>query len=453
MVDATGARSSGGLHLSVCIGADRIRDAMLVPRCSKSPNEEVCIHAGNGLPVTQRSAVVVVVDRLGAGWLGPYGNTWIETPGFNRLASQSLMFETALSDSAELSTYYRSVWSGQHAFAQSLDGPDSLCRLLGSTAVETHLLTDSQQLAGLPPAAEFDRLTEVPSMSIDSNAETMGDTQLARLFATAADAVLDSQEPFCLWVHATGLSGCWDAPLELREQFAEEDDPSAPGFVEVPDRRLDHGFDPDWLLGIQHACAGQVALLDACMEVLVDAIDASRVADNSLLIVTSPRGFPVGEHHRVGACDHALFGELIQVPLFCRFPEGKMATVRERGLIQPASLYDTLADWFDVLQRPSSQWAHSFLLPSEESACFRDRGFSVAAGYQAVRTPGWFLCTSDEEEHKLFVKPDDRREVNDVSSRREDVVELLLEVLQDARGKVHGEPLRELAKVLVDGPE
>ena len=212
-------------------------------------------------------------------------------------------------------------------------------------------------------------------------------------------------------------------------------------------------FDPDWLLGIQHACAGQVVLLDACMEVLVDAIDASRAAENSLLIVTSPRGFPLGEHHRVGACDHALFGELIQIPLFCRFPEGKSASVRERGLIQPASLYDTLADWFDVLPRPASHWASSFLLPSEESASFRDRGFSVATGYQAVRTPGWFLCTAREDEHKLFVKPDDRWEVNDVASRREDVVELLLEVLHDARGKRHGEPLGELAQVLVDGPE
>ena len=99
--------------------------------------------------MTQRSAVVVVVDRLGAGWLGPYGNTWIETPGFNRLASQSLLFETALSDSAELSSYYRSVWTGQHACASSRDGPNSLNALLASTAVETHLLTDCQQLAGL----------------------------------------------------------------------------------------------------------------------------------------------------------------------------------------------------------------------------------------------------------------------------------------------------------------
>ena len=403
--------------------------------------------------MTQRSAVVVVVDRLGAGWLGPYGNTWIETPGFNRLASQSLLFETALSDSAELSSYYRSVWTGQHACANSCDGSNSLDALLASTAVETHLLTDCQQLAGFPFVSEFDRLTEVPRMAVDSNAETMGDTQLARLFATAADAVLDSQEPFCLWVHATGLNGPWDAPLELREQFAEDDDPSAPGFVEVPERRLDQGFDPDWLLGIQHACAGQVVLLDACMEVLVDAIDASRIADNSLLIVTSPRGFPLGEHHRVGACDHALFGELIQVPLLCRFPEGKSASIRERGLMQPASLYDTLADWFDVLQRPPSHWANSFLLPSEEGATFRDRGFSVATGYQAVRTPGWFLSTSQERRHQLFVKPDDRWEVNDVASRREDVVELLLEVLHDARRKRHGEPLEKLAQVLVDGPE
>lgn len=363
------------------------------------------------------------------------------------------MFEMALSDSAELSTYYRSVWSGQHAFARDLENPKNLCELLASTAVETHLLTDRREFAGSPMVSEFDRLTEVPSAPTGFNAKSMGDTQLARLFATAADAVLDSQEPFCLWVHASGLGGAWDAPVELREQFAEDEDPPAPGFVEVPERRLEHGFDPDWLLGIQHACAGQVVLLDACLEVLLDAIDASRVADNSLLIVTSPRGFPIGEHHRVGACDDALFGELIHVPLFCRVPDGRLATVREHGLIQPVSMYDTLADWFEVGCRPPSHWGNSFFLPSDESAVFRDRGFSASTGYQAVRTPGWFLCNSATGMHKLYVKPDDRWEVNEVSSRREDVVELLLEVLRDAQVNRPGEPLGELAQVLIEGPE
>ena len=46
--------------------------------------------------------VVFVIDRLGASWLGPYGNTWLETPHFNRLAAESLVCETAIADSSDL---------------------------------------------------------------------------------------------------------------------------------------------------------------------------------------------------------------------------------------------------------------------------------------------------------------------------------------------------------------
>ena len=40
-----------------------------------------------------RNAVVLVIDRLGADLLGAYGSTLFETPNFNRLAAQSLLFD------------------------------------------------------------------------------------------------------------------------------------------------------------------------------------------------------------------------------------------------------------------------------------------------------------------------------------------------------------------------
>ena len=71
----------------------------------------------SGLEKTTRSAVVVVVDRLGAGFLGPYGNTWLETPFWNEMADQSVLFEQAITDSPDLARIYRSYWQGVHAAA------------------------------------------------------------------------------------------------------------------------------------------------------------------------------------------------------------------------------------------------------------------------------------------------------------------------------------------------
>jgi arylsulfatase A-like enzyme len=38
------------------------------------------------------NAICLVVDRLHTGFLGAYGNTWIETPVFDRLAAESFHF-------------------------------------------------------------------------------------------------------------------------------------------------------------------------------------------------------------------------------------------------------------------------------------------------------------------------------------------------------------------------
>jgi arylsulfatase A-like enzyme len=64
-----------------------------------------------------RSAVVIVVDRLGAGFLGPYGNTWLDTPAVNSLASRSLLVETVIADSPVLADACGSYWTGRHALA------------------------------------------------------------------------------------------------------------------------------------------------------------------------------------------------------------------------------------------------------------------------------------------------------------------------------------------------
>ena len=53
-------------------------------------------------------------------------------------------------------------------------------------------------------------------------------------------------------------------------------------------------------------------------------------SDETLLTLTSSRGFPLGEHGRVGPCDGALFGELVHVPWMIRLPDAAGAALRSR---------------------------------------------------------------------------------------------------------------------------
>ena len=362
-----------------------------------------------------RSAIVIVVDRLGAAYLGPYGNTWLDTPAFNALASGSLVCETVLAESPILEETYRSYW-------------ESLRATFGG-GVSTALVTDEPLIAEHSLAAGFGHKIIVPAEAADHCAEDIGVTGMARLFAAAAEAVASLTPPYLLWVHAQGLAGPWDAPQELREQFRDEEDPQAGAFATPPQMRIDKEFDPDELLKLTHAYAGQVSLLDSQLAAILDMV-AARNEPETLLAVTSPRGYPLGEHRRVGACDDALYGELLHVPLLVQFPGNRAAPARTQAILQPADIATLLAEHFGLpLEVPSILWQ----IARNENHLPREMALSHADQQRAIRTPAWFLRQSLRDghaQHELFAKPDDRFEVNEVSSRCTQEVELLAELLE-----------------------
>lgn len=403
-----------------------------------------------------RNAIVLVVDRLGAGYLGPYGNTWIDTPNFNRLAAESLLFEFAMADSPHLPLLYRSYWKGLHAMADDT-AADSLPDRLVATEIHTALVTDDAEVTELKWNGAFDERITLSPTPVVRAADEVGLTQMAHLFASAVDWLADAPEPFLLWVHSRGMSGPWDAPLEFRNQFADEDDPTPPETVTPPVKRLETDHDPDELLGLQHAYAGQVRLLDLCLGALMDAFRTTPVRENTLLAVTSPRGYPLGEHGRVGQCDETLYGELMNVPCFLRFPDGAGAAARSPHLVQPPDVFTTLSDWFGLSGGDESIWGAS-LIPAVDDAppSDRDRACSVSGSHRAIRTPAWLLQRHPDSKRELFAKPDDRWEANEVADRcgeTADALEAVLDEFQEAVRCGDATRLTPLSRVLAEGLE
>src|SRR5215510_6364278 len=117
------------------------------------------------------SAIVLVIDRLGAGWLGPYGNTWLDTPNFNRLAARSLLCETVLTDSPDLAVACRSFWTGRHALEPISDAANSLLGRATAAGTTSLLLTDETQVFNHPLAAEFAARRMAPASAASSSAE------------------------------------------------------------------------------------------------------------------------------------------------------------------------------------------------------------------------------------------------------------------------------------------
>ena len=212
------------------------------------------------------------------------------------------------------------------------------------------------------------------------------------------------------------MDGPWDAPLELRDQYADAEDPRPGEFVEVPNRWLVEDYDPDDLLSVVHAYAGQVSLLDLCLGGFCEQLnDSGLTADTQLTLIgarlsagrTSARRFLRRRR------DH----ELVGIPWLMRFADGQGRFARSQALVQPPDLPGTLLDLLAADRGNVDAGNASSLLDiiTEQRESIRERAYLISRDEQAIRTPAWFLRQPLGEPPELYAKPSDRWEVNEVA--------------------------------------
>ena len=188
--------------------------------------------------------------------------------------------------------------------------------------VTTALLSDEPQVCRHPLADDFDELVDIDPPWEPRVAGNVARTHFGRCFVQMIDWLQSARGPFLLWCHLGGLGTTWDAPLQFRQAYQDQGDPDPPESAEVPERILPADYDPDELLGAVQSYAGQVTMLDECLDAFWDFFDGLPIARETLLSVTSARGFPLGEHNRLGPCDGELYNELVHVPWMLR-PSGR----------------------------------------------------------------------------------------------------------------------------------
>jgi len=379
--------------------------------------------------------ICLVVDRLHAGYLGCYGNTWITTPAFDELASESILFEQAVIESPRLAEFYASAWQGNHSLERqgrpSLPPNAQLPKRLAEAGFKTLLVTDEPWLAEGERSDTFQECLAIAHHAPSETAADQHESHLGHVFALAGERLATARPGFAMWLHTQGLGSPWDAPLAYRNRYADAEDPTPPTWVEVPCEQLPPDVDPDVRLGLAQAYAGQVTLLDQCLGDLLDLLHAQRLLDDTVLMVLSSRGFPLGEHGLVGAFADALHGELVHIPWLLRLPGGASAAARSQALVQPCDLAPTIneACGFDPGELASGAGNSLLPLVRGESREIRDRACLMAGPDEhAIRTAGWFLRVSPSESgapelrRRLYTKPEDLWEVNDVADRASEVV-------------------------------
>jgi hypothetical protein len=392
-------------------------------------------------------ALVLTARGLQAGLVAAYGNLWIDTPALDVLASQGVVFDQHFAGRADAAGARREWRDGRYHLPTTGDDADDapsprplspggrgegvrgddLIAALRARGVFTCLVVDDGR--PWPPGfdAGWDEVRRAASFP-----EAVEE-------ARAALGRLAGRDDWLLWVDLGAPLPPWDAPEEFVAPYFQ-DEPAGDAEEEDADEGEEQEFEPlqpltapadgpvdaddDALyFRLQSTYAGAVSYLDSGVGQILDALADLPPEQEPLVLFTTDHGLPLGEHGVVGLSRPWPHSEVVHLPLILRLPGGDEAGRRVDALTQAADLAPTLADVFGVELQACQ--GHSLLsLAYGESERVRDYACSGLPSGDAIewalRTPEWaFLLPNGTADGlplgpQLYVRPDDRREVNNV---------------------------------------
>jgi choline-sulfatase len=333
--------------------------------------------------------LVICADDHAAYVAGAYGNRQVRTPNIDRLAAGGILFERAYCNSPVCTASRQSFLTGRYP------------RTVGVTRLETPLPDSEVTMAETLRRAEFDTAA-IGKMHFNSNLKHGFDLRIdqsehrawlaAQPPAAQPTATLPSgvevqppwrpfQDPARVWLNsACRPVGAFDAqmdgsyfaaqaaeylakrrdkpfflmvsfyephspyrfPVEFRDRHrAEEFSAPVPGpedAARVP--QVFRDLTDNEKQGIAAAYYTSVEYLDKNVGAVLDALDRSGRAADTVVVYLSDHGYLLGQHGRFEK--HCSFEEAVRAPLVIRFP-GRIAPGRRtRALVELVDLVPTI---------------------------------------------------------------------------------------------------------------
>ena len=344
--------------------------------------------------------IFILFDTLRADHLGCYGNKWINTPNFDQFAKESAVFDKCYPESLPTIPQRRSTVTGNRLFPfrgwKSVPGDNvttpgwaplndddvTISEILLNAGYRTAFFTDV--LHFFKPSMnfhrgfdewrwirgqEYDRYRSAPvpkHINIDHyltpklygtyaelktvrhiscnawrkkeedwSAPLLFQEGIRWLEENAADT-----EKFYLYIDAYDPHEPWDPPGEYSEMY----DPQYKGkevIVCKPGNPYDYISEKE--LNHMKACyAGEVTLVDKWFGKFMNRVKEMGLDKNTVVIVTSDHGTPLGEHNNIHKIPLAMYPTLMDIPLMIRHPEGIGAGKRINDIVYNHDLFATM---------------------------------------------------------------------------------------------------------------
>jgi arylsulfatase A-like enzyme len=327
------------------------------PDDAKKPATARPTAAGNRLNV-----LLITIDTLRADHLGLYGYRRATSPRMDELARRGAVFEQAYTYWPKTRGSFVGIMTGRFAaqtgYGKShpllLEFNPTLASVLKDAGYETAATVDNPNVASsLGFARGFDRYRETWE-------EKSLPTEMDRTRAITADGVrflaqATPNRPFFLWLHYVNPHAPYDPPAPWDTAFLDAD--AARGRRLSPVDDFHGGVPRQWArpgktLGWYVAqYDGEIATVDAEVGKVLDALSASAVREETLVVLTSDHGESLGEHEYFFDHGENLFDPSMRIPLLVAGP-GVKAGHRTDVLATTLDLVPTVLDAVKVSYPP-----------------------------------------------------------------------------------------------------
>ncbi len=368
-------------------------------------------------PAIPMNVVLITLDTLRADHVGAYGATMVDTPHLDRLASQGVVFEQAMTTAPLTLPAHSSIMTGQFPPVHGVRdnggfflGPEqvTMAEILSERGYQTAATVGAFVLDskwGLDQGFgtyqdDFD-LSGIKAMSLAS-VKRPGN-EVVDLALAWMEGVADQQ--FFAWMHLYDPHAPYESPEPYRSRYRG------------------------------HPYRGAIAFTDAQVGRVFDFLEARGLADNTIVIVTADHGEGLGEH---GEETHGFFvyETAMRVPLIVRAPARGIVPGR---VSQPVRTVDILPTVLELLGASPPEPIEGVSLVPLMSGATRELALD---GYGEAMYPlhhyGWSeLTTLRSDRYKLIDAP--RPELYDLQNDPNELVNLF-----DERRTVADAMLREL---------
>ena len=392
--------------------------------------------------------LIVVSDTFRWDYIGAYGNEWIETPCLDRLAAESVVFDDAYAEGLPTIPARRVIFTGRnivpfayrpqpsdgvqlHGWHPLYDEDVTLSEHLRQHDFMSALFNDVYHM--MKPGKNFHRGFDYwywtrgqegdPYAMLDakrvskqlrraargrklhprawviqhlvnrSSWRSEKDTIVAQTMCKAADWLRDYtlKNPFYLHVECFDPHEPWDPPVKYARKYDAKftaddacDGLIPPGHVSRMTERQ--------VRNTQTAYAAECSLVDRWFGHLLETLEETGHAKDTLVVFTSDHGCMMGEQGEIHKGQDRLRNQCTRLPLFIRHPRGKGGGQRVSGFVQHQDIMPTCLGLMG-LPVPRRVLGRSVWPMVEGKARGRSYAVSAFGSYACIRTRKWnYVC-------------------------------------------------------------